>query len=60
MVLNGTDHELAIKSYQSKHPVVVTGDLVFERRAWRLTGNVEVDGRLLEPPSGQARLPLPG
>jgi hypothetical protein len=48
MALADGDHELAIKSYQSKLPLIVTGDLVFERRAWRLTGDIEVDARLLD------------
>jgi hypothetical protein len=48
MTLTGDQHNHAITSYQLKLPLVVTGDLVFERRAWRLTGDVEVDPSFLE------------
>jgi hypothetical protein len=48
MILSGPDHGLAIRAYARKKPLIVTGDLVFERRAWRLTGHIEVDARLLD------------
>jgi hypothetical protein len=48
MILTGPDHGLAIRAYAQKKPLIVTGDLVFERRAWRLTGDMEVDARLLD------------
>lgn len=48
MILSGRDHGLAIRAYEQKKPLIMTGDLVFERRAWRLTGDIEVDARLLD------------
>jgi hypothetical protein len=48
--LAGADHDLAIRAYQLQAPLIVSGDLVFERRAWRLTGDIEVDARLLDRP----------
>jgi hypothetical protein len=45
--LAGEDHEWAITAYRNKLPFVVTGDLVYERRAWRLTGEIEVDPSFL-------------
>ncbi|HKW93025.1 MAG TPA: hypothetical protein VJX92_14095 [Methylomirabilota bacterium] len=47
VTLAGEDHQWAILAYQRKLPFTVTGDLVFERRAWRLTGDVEVDASFL-------------
>ncbi|WP_436777776.1 hypothetical protein [Yinghuangia sp. YIM S09857] len=44
----GRDHEWAVMAYQINAPLTVSGDLVFERRAWRLTGHVEVDPSFLE------------
>ncbi|WP_221639260.1 hypothetical protein [Nocardia bhagyanarayanae] len=44
--LAGTDYEWAIAAHQSKRPIVVAGDLAFERGAWRLTGEITVDRRL--------------
>ncbi|WP_435593147.1 hypothetical protein [Nocardia sp. bgisy118] len=44
--LAGTDYEFAIAAHQSKRPIVVAGDLSFERGAWRLTGEITVDRRL--------------
>lgn len=43
MTLTGEDHEWAIVAYRSKIPFTVTGDLVYERRSWRLVGDLEVD-----------------
>jgi hypothetical protein len=48
MVLSGEDHSRAIESYQRRLPLIVTGNLVFEQRAWRLVGDVEVDARIVE------------
>lgn len=55
MTLSGADHDRAIEAYQLKLPLIVTGDLVFERRAWRLVGDLEVDASLVERgrPRGQ-------
>lgn len=47
MVLSGEDHRRAIASYQQQLPLVVTGDLTFERRAWRLSGDIDVDASLI-------------
>ncbi|WHT23168.1 hypothetical protein N8J89_19460 [Crossiella sp. CA-258035] len=41
--LAGADYESAIRAHQNKRPMVVTGDLRFERGAWRLTGQITVD-----------------
>lgn len=48
MTLSGADHDRAIEAYQLKLPLIVAGDLVFERRAWRLVGDLEVDASLVE------------
>ncbi|MGO1051997.1 hypothetical protein [Crossiella sp. CA198] len=45
--LSGREYEWAIRAHQSRLPVVVSGDLVFERGAWRLTGTITVDPRFL-------------
>jgi hypothetical protein len=47
VTLSGEDHLRAIEAYQRRLPLIVTGDLVFERRAWRLVGEIEVDPRLI-------------
>nr|BFF04577.1 hypothetical protein GCM10020241_62520 [Streptoalloteichus tenebrarius] len=49
--LAGEDYEWAIRAHQSKRPIVVTGDLVFERGAWRLTGDILVDRSYPNPES---------
>src|SRR5699024_10130734 len=46
--LEGEDHRWAIIAYQMKLPLVVTGDLSFERRTWRLSGDIDVDASFLE------------
>lgn len=46
--LSGEDHQWAIFAYQRRIPFTVTGDLVYERRAWRLVGNIVVDSEFLE------------
>src|SRR5262249_28902197 len=48
VTLSGQDHEWAIQAYQRKLPFTVSGDLVFERQAWRLTGTITVDSSFLE------------
>jgi hypothetical protein len=48
MILSGRDHEWAVYAYRRKLPFSVTGDLVYERRAWRLTGDVRVDPSFLK------------
>lgn len=55
MVLSGPDHDRAISSYQLRLPLIVTGDLSFERRAWRLSGDLEVDASLLQHAAGVRR-----
>jgi hypothetical protein len=47
VTLAGQDHQWAIEAYSMKVPLTVSGDLVFERRAWRLTGDVQVDPSFL-------------
>ncbi|GAA0975230.1 hypothetical protein GCM10009555_032740 [Acrocarpospora macrocephala] len=47
MTLGGEDHEWAIIAYREKLPFTVTGDLVYERRAWRLVGDLRVDSDFL-------------
>ena len=46
--LAGDDHDWAVIAYQRKLPFTVTGDLVFERRSWRLQGDIEVDSTYLQ------------
>jgi len=41
--LNGQDHDRAIQIYRSRQPLTVSGNLVFERQRWHLTGNVELN-----------------
>lgn len=41
--LSGYDHDLAIQAYISRLPLTISGDLVFEGRMWRLTGNIELN-----------------
>ncbi|WDZ91483.1 hypothetical protein [Nocardiopsis sp. HUAS JQ3] len=45
--LEGEDHRWAIIAYQRNLPLVVTGDLSFERRTWRLSGDIDVDASFL-------------
>lgn len=47
MILSDDAHNKAIQSYQLRLPLIVTGDLTFERGAWRLTGDIEVDTSLI-------------
>ncbi|MEV0910035.1 hypothetical protein [Streptomyces hokutonensis] len=41
------DHGWAIMAYERQLPFTVTGDLSYERRAWRLTGHIDVDSSSL-------------
>ncbi|WP_244291582.1 MULTISPECIES: hypothetical protein [Streptomyces] len=50
--LAGDDHGWAIMAYQRQLPFTVTGDLSYERRAWRLTGDITVDSSFLQHLSG--------
>jgi hypothetical protein len=52
--LVGDDHGWAIMAYQRQLPFTVTGDLIYERRAWRLTGAIEVDSSFLRHLSGSS------
>lgn len=45
--LSGDDYEWAIRAHFRKLPFTVTGDLIFERGAWRLTGEIVVDPSFL-------------
>jgi hypothetical protein len=45
--LLGEAHNWAIMAYQRELPLTVTGNLVYERRTWRLTGEIEVDSQYL-------------
>ncbi|SDF67813.1 hypothetical protein SAMN05216553_102623 [Lentzea fradiae] len=46
--LTGDDYEWAIFAHRRKLPFTVTGNLAFERGAWRLTGPVTVDPSFLQ------------
>jgi hypothetical protein len=48
MTLSGNAHDQAINAYRLKLPLIVSGDVVFERRAWRLTGDIDVDASIVE------------
>ncbi|MEH0513389.1 hypothetical protein QBC31_22195 [Streptomyces sp. B21-079] len=50
--LVGEDHGWAIMAYEQRLPFTVTGDLSYERRAWRLAGHIEVDSSFLRHRSG--------
>ncbi|MFD6995116.1 hypothetical protein ACFWA5_02285 [Streptomyces mirabilis] len=52
--LTGENHGWAIMAYRRQLPFTVTGDLSYERRAWRLTGNIEVDSSFLQHLSGSS------
>ncbi|WP_040737642.1 hypothetical protein [Nocardia tenerifensis] len=41
--LTGNEYLRAIRAHQSRQPIVVSGDLIFERGVWRLTGAINVD-----------------
>ncbi|MER5222883.1 hypothetical protein [Streptomyces flaveus] len=59
VTLTGEDHQWAIVAYQLKLPFTVTGDLVFERRAWWLVGDVEVDPSFLVHATRNRQTPVP-
>ncbi|MDP4510726.1 hypothetical protein [Nonomuraea turcica] len=48
LTLSGRDHDWAIRAYRNKIPLTVTGDLAYERRAWRLQGDIELDTGFLQ------------
>lgn len=52
--LAGDNHGWAIMAYRRQLPFTVTGDLSYERRAWRLTGNIVVDSSFLRHISGSS------
>ncbi|MFJ8602205.1 hypothetical protein ACWEQC_34575 [Streptomyces shenzhenensis] len=52
--LAGDDHGWAIMSYRRQLPFTVTGDLSYERRAWRLSGDIVVDSSFLRHISGSS------
>jgi hypothetical protein len=60
MVLAGQDHENAILAYGSQQPFIVSGDLYYERGAWRLGGDLEVDASLVHRRPGTAEGPSDG
>ena len=47
LTLTSRQHDLAIQAYRLKLPIVVTGDLTFAHRTWRLEGTVELDEDML-------------
>ncbi|MEU7138125.1 hypothetical protein ABZ942_01605 [Nocardia sp. NPDC046473] len=46
--LAGEEYAWAIRAHQSKQPIVVSGDLIFERGVWRLTGAINVDPNFVD------------
>ncbi|GHF27216.1 hypothetical protein GCM10018790_00600 [Kitasatospora xanthocidica] len=58
--LTGENHGWAIMSYERKIPFMVTGDLIYERRAWRLKGDIVVDSSFLRHISGYSAPDLGG
>ncbi|MFT7841444.1 hypothetical protein Q5530_35365 [Saccharothrix sp. BKS2] len=46
--LGGADYDVAIVAHRTKQPLVATGDLAFERNAWRLGGDVVVDAGFVD------------
>lgn len=48
ILLGGEDYDWAIFAHRNKLPFTVTGNLAFERGAWRLTGPVTVDSSFLQ------------
>lgn len=46
--LAGSDYDWAIRAHRGKQPIVVSGDLIFERGAWRLTGTIGVAPSFLD------------
>lgn len=46
--LSGDDYDWAIFAHRRKLPFTVTGNLAFERGAWRLTGRITVDPSFLQ------------
>ncbi len=46
--LAGQEYEWAIRAHRSRQPIVVSGDLIFERGAWWLTGAIAVDPSFID------------
>ncbi|WP_107660804.1 hypothetical protein [Nocardia suismassiliense] len=46
--LAGEEYAWAIRAHQSRQPIVVSGDLIFERGVWRLTGDISVDPSFID------------
>ncbi|QBS45750.1 hypothetical protein [Nocardia sp. CS682] len=46
--LAGQEYAWAIRAHQSRQPIVVSGDLIFERGVWRLTGDISVDPSFID------------
>lgn len=46
--LTGEEYVWAIRAHQSKDPIVVSGDLLFERGVWRLAGTITVDPSFMD------------
>ncbi|CAM4502072.1 hypothetical protein NONI108955_36980 [Nocardia ninae] len=46
--LAGQEYGWAIRAHQSRQPIVVSGDLIFERGVWRLTGDISVDPSFID------------
>jgi hypothetical protein len=57
LILTGRHHDLAIQAYRLKLPIVITGDLIYARRTWRLEGNLELDESTLLRQIGNAQEP---
>ncbi|MGW6897219.1 hypothetical protein ACWGF2_11310 [Streptomyces sp. NPDC054919] len=53
MELSAENHDWAILGYRNKIPITVSGDLAYERRAWRLIGQVELDTEFLRHRFGE-------
>ncbi|MEU1193951.1 hypothetical protein [Streptomyces sp. NPDC005859] len=53
MELSAEDHDWAILAYRNKIPITVSGDLAYERRAWRFTGRAELDTEFLRHRFGE-------
>ncbi|MEU4918931.1 hypothetical protein AB0G29_06105 [Streptomyces parvus] len=52
LTVSGEDHDWAIAAYRQKIPFTVSGDLTYEKRAWRLLGEIEVDSTFLRHHAG--------
>ncbi|MGW3030198.1 hypothetical protein ACWDCB_03085 [Streptomyces sp. NPDC001178] len=57
MELSAEDHDWAILAYRNKIPITVSGDLAYERRAWRFVGQAELDADFLRHRFGESPRP---